>query len=269
MKISFMTFACPEWSLDEVIAAAGRHGYHGIEFRCDGKHAHGVEVFTGESERRAIRKKLEKADVEICCLATSLQFAREVVHDEAPARIKLAADLGCPALRVFCGPPPIDGERDTMIRTVAENLREIANLAEQSHVQLWLETHDRMSKGVDAAAAVRMANHPNIGINYDNMHPYRQGESLETTVEAIDGLVRHTHFHDAINAPDKVIVTPFGQGQMPLDEMFTALLKMSYDGYISGEWFGDMYGAKPDDALAQFHQDVTGLAERMGVRIAR
>ncbi len=269
MKISFMTFACPEWSLDEVIDAAGRYGYHGVEFRCDAKHAHGLEVYIGDNERKAIARKLEKADIEICCLATSLQFAREVVHDEAPARIKLAADLGCPALRVFCGPPPTEMDDDTLIRTVAENLRAIATLAEQSQVQLWLETHDRMSKATLAAPAVRMANHPNVGLNYDNMHPYRQGEPLETTLAQVDGLVRHTHFHDAINAPDKVIVTPFGKGQMPLDEMFTGLLDMGYDGYISGEWFRDMYGAQPDDALERFYEDVATLAEKHGVRIAR
>jgi sugar phosphate isomerase/epimerase len=268
MKISFMTFACPTWPLARVVDAAIRHGYHGIEFRCDANHAHGVEVWTSPQERREVQSALAGGGLECCCLATSLQFVNERAVEEAPPRIQLAADLGCPGLRVFCGPLPEGMDMTEAIPRVGEQLRYVADMAEQAGVQLWLETHDSMSRGADAASAVRAADHRAVGINYDNMHPHRMGEPLETTVEALRGLVRHAHLHDALNRPEVVVIKPIDQGELPMEPMLRALQTMGYDGYLSGEWFNDQYGPEPEEALAAYIRDMRALVQRVGGRVA-
>jgi sugar phosphate isomerase/epimerase len=267
MKLSFMTFACPTWTFQEVVDAAVRHGYHGIEFRCDATHAHGVEVTTDAQRRHEIRDALEDAGVRACCLATSLQFAADRVLEEAPARIDLAAEIGCPALRVFCGPVPEGLHLHELHHRVAAHLREVAPRAQQSGVQLWLETHDTFCRAADAAEAVRQADHPAIGINYDNMHPYRKGEGVPQTFAELADLIRHTHFHDAVNHPEQVVIKPLGEGQLPMDEMFLGLVNAGYNGYLSGEWFGTMYGEDPDTSLQRFKRDIETLADRHGVKL--
>lgn len=269
MKLSFMTFACPTYSVEQVVDTAVRHGYQGVEFRTDAKHAHGVEITADREERKHIRRVLEKNEIEACCLATSLQFATDKVLDELQPRLDLAHDIGCPGLRVFCGPMPAGAKMSDTIEKVGRQLRAAAVLAEQAGVQLWLETHDTMSKAADAAAAVRAANHPAVGMNYDNMHPYRMGEDLETTLAALGTLVRHTHFHDAIGKPDVVMIKPLGKGDLPMDDMFLALKNMGFTGYLSGEWFNEMYGPTPGESLQQFHDDMHTLGERHGVKIGR
>jgi sugar phosphate isomerase/epimerase len=267
MKLSFMTFACPTWTLPQVIDAAVRHGYRGIEFRCDATHAHGVEVNADAERRRQIRDALDDAGVKPCCLATSLRFAHEAALDEAPARIDLAHDIGCPALRVFCGPIPEGVHEHEMHQRVAKHLREVAAHAQQAGVELWLETHDTFSRAADAAEAVRLADHPSIGINYDNMHPFRKGESLDATFAELTGLIRHTHFHDAIKSPDQVVIKPVGEGELPMDDMFARLAETGFTGYLSGEWFGTMYGPDPDASLERFKRDMETLAARHGVKL--
>jgi sugar phosphate isomerase/epimerase len=267
MKISFMTFACPDWPLARVVDAAIRHDYRGIEFRCDANHAHGVEVWTAPEERREVQSALSGGGLEFCFLATSLQFIAERVVEEAPPRIQLAADLGCPGVRVFCGPLPEGMDMAEAVPRVGEQLRYVADMAEQAGVQLWLETHDSMARGADAAAAVRAAGHKSVGINYDNMHPYRLGESLETTVEALRGLVRHAHLHDALNRPEVVVIKPIGQGELPMEQMLSALQTMGYDGYLSGEWFNEQYGPTPEESLAAYIRDMRALVERVGAKI--
>jgi len=268
MKISFMTFACPEYSLDQVLAAAVQYGYHGVEFRTDANHSHGVEISSSAAERKAFRAKLEDLNVEACCLATSLQFATDRVMDEVQARVDLAYDIGCPALRVFCGPAPEGfNEKDTIERCGSQ-LRAAAELSTDADVQLWLETHDTFCKAAPAAAAVRFADHRNVGINWDNMHPYRLGETLPETVGALGNLVRHTHWHDAVNARDKVIITPLDKGELPMDEMMQALAKMGYNAYLSGEWFNTMYGETPEESLSTFYEDMQTLCKRNGVTLA-
>jgi sugar phosphate isomerase/epimerase len=267
MKISFMTFACPGWTFDQVVDAAVRHEYQGIEFRCDADHHHGVEVWSSAGERSRMRERLEREGLAACCLATSLQFVTDRVLEDAPARVQLAADLGCPALRVFCGPIPEGLEMSQAIDKVGRQLRQVAEIVENQNVELWLETHDSMSLAAHAAAAVQVARHPAVGINYDNMHPYRRGETVADTFAALGGLIRHCHFHDALNQPDKVVIQRAGQGELPLDEMFQGLVSAGFDGYLSGEWFNTQYGPDPDAALEAYRADMLALAERNGVRM--
>ena len=74
MKFSFMTFSCPELSWAEVVEAARRFGYEGVEPRAQAGHRHGIEPEASASARAAARKAAEDAGVEIACLATSCRY---------------------------------------------------------------------------------------------------------------------------------------------------------------------------------------------------
>ncbi|MCE5258529.1 MAG: sugar phosphate isomerase/epimerase, partial [Chloroflexi bacterium] len=162
LKISFMTFACPEYTFDEVIALARRHAYQGIEFRTDANHKHRVETTASPAERAAFRSKLADTGLEACCLATSLQFVNAAAVAQAPALIDLAADLACPGLRVFCGPLPEGLTIDDAVPVVADNLRQVTEHALKSGIRLWLETHDSVSKAVYAGRIIRLVDHPAV-----------------------------------------------------------------------------------------------------------
>lgn len=259
MRVSFMTFACPECSFDEVLELARRHDYDGIEFRCDSDHRHGVMIDSPRAQRREWRRRLADAGVQAACLATSLQFISAAAIEEAPARIELAVDIGAPGLRVFCGPLADGTTILDAIRIVAANLDQVADEAAAAGVKLWLETHDSMSLGVHAGAAVERLSHPAVAINWDNMHPYRNGEPLDATWDAIAPYVEHTHFHDAVARPGPAIIRPFGDGDLPLDEMYARLMEANYEGYFSGEWFGDQMGPTPDDALRNYKEGLLRL----------
>jgi sugar phosphate isomerase/epimerase len=264
MKIAFLTFACPTWPVPEIILAANRHHYHGIDFRIDEGHAHGVETTSSKEHRRDVRRRLEDANLEPPCLATSMYMNLPQSLEEAPARIELAADIGCKGIRVFCGPAPDDKATPQVIAAVAARLRAMAEQSSAAGVEVWLEAHDTLHRGVDAAAAVRAADHPAIGIVWDNMHPYRMHEPLDVTFNAIGGLIRHTHMHDA-DADDRLHVATIkqlDQGAMPMDDMIRRLARTGYDGYLGGEWFDVAYGDTPDDSLASFRQQMEQLTRR-------
>ncbi|MHB9031865.1 MAG: sugar phosphate isomerase/epimerase family protein [Anaerolineae bacterium] len=260
LRFSFMTFACPDFTFDEVLALAKRHAYQGIEFRTDSNHKHGVEAAAVPAARAAFRSKLADAGLEACCLASSLQFVNKAAVSQAPALIDLAADLGCPGMRIFCGPLPEGSTIESAIPLVADNIRQVAERALKSGVRLWLETHDSVSKAVYAGRIVRLVDHPALAINWDNMHPYRNGESLADTWTAIAPFIQHTHFHDAVNDPGAPVITPFGQGGMPIQAMFDLLQSINYQGYYSGEWFAQQMGADADASLAAHKEGIERLA---------
>ena len=262
MRISFMTFACPDYAFDQVMALGVRHGYGGVEFRCDSDHRHGVMIESTKAQRAELRHKLVDAGLEAPCLATSLQFIHQKAVEQALPRIELAVDIGCPALRVFCGPLPDGVGVDSAIPMVAANLRRAAGRALKAGVKLWLETHDSISLGVHAGRIVRLVDHPAVAINWDNMHPFRVGEPLAKTWEAIGPFIQHTHFHDAVARPGTPVIRPFGQGELPLQQMYNLLRFSGYAGYFSGEWFGDQMGPDPDASLAIYKQGLQALEQR-------
>jgi sugar phosphate isomerase/epimerase len=266
MKMSFTTFACPNWSFRQIIRAGAKHQYNGVEFRIDAGHAHGVEAWTSISERKKLREQIEKLDLTVACIASSLQFVVEGMVDQAVERIKLAADVGARGIRVFFGQLP-EGmtSLDEAVERVTRQLREAAETAHALDVEIWIETHDVLCRGADAAAIVRAVDRPNVGVCYNNLHPIRKGESLETTIAHLAPMIRHVHLHDGLNWPDKVVVTPFGRGDMPLDDTLQALNNIGYDGFLSGEWFHNQYGDKPEDALELYSFEVRALTHKLGV----
>jgi len=226
------------------------------------------EITTGPDERREIRQALQEAGVEACCLATSLKFATPQSVEEAKPRVELASQIGCPRLRVFCGPLEENLDREEALRQAGRRLGQVAPEAESAGVALCLETHDTVCKAADARIILDAAEHGNVYFNYDNMHPFRLGESLDASFAALGDRIRHTHFHDSLNAADKVEIKRLGEGELPMDDMFARLKATGYEGYLSGEWFGEQYGSDPDEALRAYHADMTELANRNGVTLA-
>lgn len=263
MKISFMTFACPQWTAAEVIAGAVRHGYDGIEWRVDASHAHGVETSLTPLQRAALRQQMDDVGIATACLATSLRFVTPEAVTEAPALLDLAADLGAPGLRVFCGPLPEGVPLEEAIPRVADHLLAVADQAQARKVGLWLETHDSMNRAAPVAAVLQRAAHPALAVNWDNMHPYFNGESWEDTKILLKGRIAHTHFHDALSGDPGTIV-PFGAGNLPCADMLHFLREEGFQGYLSGEWFNERMGATPDDALAAYRQGIRALEQAFG-----
>ncbi len=251
MKTSFMTFACPQWTAPEVVGGAARHGYDGIEWRVGSGHAHGVEVGMPAGDRAALRGRLADMGIESACLATSLQFVGAHSVTDAPALLDLAAAIGAPGLRVFCGPLPDGLTLQDAVSRCSEHLLLAAPEAEARGVGLWLETHDTVNRGAPVAAILDNVRRPAVAANWDNMHPYFNGEPWDETQRVLHGRVAHTHFHDALGA-DPATIVPFGRGRLPCAAMVAWLREEGYAGYLSGEWFNDGLGVTPDEALSEY-----------------
>src|SRR5438876_6622098 len=110
LPISFSTLGCPEWNLDQILAAARESGYEGVEWR--GYQAEmelpRAAIFTPET-RGETRKRFRDAGLEFACLGSSVRLANpapEVRQREKASfseYAELARFLECPLVRVFGG----------------------------------------------------------------------------------------------------------------------------------------------------------------------
>ncbi|MBI2940961.1 MAG: sugar phosphate isomerase/epimerase [Chloroflexi bacterium] len=254
MKLSFMTFACPEWDVPSILDAARRYGSDGVEIRVSANHRHGVEVDLPSAARAAVRRQFADAGVAVSCVATSLTLVsldRAAAADALRRHLDLAADLGAPVIRVFCGRLPEGTTLDVAVERVADSLRAGADQAAAAGVCIGLETHDSFSLGRTVGRTLSQVPYPSVGAVWDVQHPFLGGESLAETAGFLRGRVVHTHFHDFVRTERTGRlagegrawrIVPLGQGLLPIDETLGELRSLGYTGYLSGEWWPEMVG---------------------------
>lgn len=241
MKYAFMTFSCPELSLTEVLDAAKRYGYDGIEPRLVSDHAHGVEWETTAQRRREVRREAQDAGIAICCLATSCQVAlgdvAERTVDEMRKTIDLAADVDCGAIRVFGGVFPEDVQRAQAADCAVKELTAVTDQAKDAGVSVCVETHDAWCNPKDLVDVLERVSHPAIAANWDIMHPVRRGgATIEEAFEALAPWIRHIHFHDGVREETKDLLRPIGEGIVDHGKAVEVLIGSGYEGFLSGEW---------------------------------
>ena len=241
MNFAFMSFSCPELSLDEFLSLAKRLGYERVEPRAQSGHVHGVEFDTGAEARRQMRKRAEDMGVPYACLATSCAFAdpdRVTAQLEDTRRaLDLAADIGSPCLRVFGGKIGGGLDRAAAIDLLAESLAAVADQARERGVTVCVETHDDWCDPAHLAQVMRQVDHPSIAVNWDIMHPvHTAGKTMDEAFATLRPWVRHVHVHDGAERDGAFGLVPIGEGKIDHRRALELLIEMDYDGAVSGEW---------------------------------
>ncbi len=241
MKYSFMTFSCPELTLDQVLATAKRFGYDAVEPRLDAKHAHGIEADLTRAQRRDIRKKVADSGIFLSCLATSHSYANpETARQQVAETVRkmtLAADVGAPCLRVFGGKIPVGIGRRQAQDSLVDALRTAAREGRETGVVLCLETHDDWCDPDDVAEVVKRVGLPNVGVNWDIMHPVRVAKkTIQDSFDTLKTWIKHVHFHDGITADGRLHMKPIGAGEIDHRQAVQCLKGAGYAGFLSGEW---------------------------------
>lgn len=240
LKYAFTTSSCPDYSLEQLIGAAERFEYDGVEARVAWDHAHGIEPDATGDQRIAIRRTFEKTSVKLCCISTGCRYtdpqALEQQIGQTHRCIDLAGDLSCPLIRVFGG--ALDGQdRESAAARVLEAINAVIDHAADRGVTILIETHDDWSASEDVLSLVHAMDHSNFGVLWDVAHPViRAGESIVDAHDNLMHVMRHVHIHDANVIDGKFDWKPIGQGQFDIRQVIKLLLREAFAGYVSGEW---------------------------------
>jgi sugar phosphate isomerase/epimerase len=242
MNYAFMSFSCPELGLCEMLQMAREYGYVAVEPRSQSGHGHGIEFDASPGLRAEIRASVSDSRVDLCCLATSCMYADPAsvaghIEDSRLA-IDLAADIGCPRIRVFGGKIGEGLEREDAIEQVAVSLAALGDQAAECGVSICMETHDDWCDPKHVAAVMRMANHPHVCVNWDILHPVRSGNlGMREAYGILKPWIRHVHVHDGFDPePGKFEFCAIGEGVADHESALRCLKDANYSGYISGEW---------------------------------
>jgi sugar phosphate isomerase/epimerase len=244
LKLAFSTLGCPEWSLEQVAAAARKLGYQAIELRALGGQINLLE--RPELQPQTVgqtRAFLQEQNLPVCCVDTSCSFdavdeeTRQENIEIALRHCEPARALGAPLVRVFPNEIPPGATREETRDRIAMSLREVARRA-PPEVRVCLETHGDFALGSAAAEIIGLADHPNLGIIWDAANSFAAGDAVEETALAVAPYLQHVHLRDARPVSGQNVWQPVlaGRGRVPLGQVIEWLRAMGYDGYISFEW---------------------------------
>jgi len=225
MKLSFMTFVCPEWDTETIVRFAKETDYDGVEIRVDAKHKHKVSSQSSAEERQRVKKMFEDEGVDIACVATSVHLScpepnkhRENL-DAAKANLDLAADLGAPVVRIFAGGeiPELSSE---VAKQIAAAFDEFGDYAKASGVCPVLECgHDIIKGAAEAAEVIKHVKTENFGALWNH------SEMDDQTFDVLKDRIRHFHVHDEVLDPDNANILGLAKRMKGID----------YSGYVSLE----------------------------------
>ncbi|PVD49903.1 xylose isomerase [Terrimonas sp.] len=242
--LSFSTLGCPDWSFDEILSFAARHGFSGIEFR--GLHRE-IDLskapdFSAANIRTSLQKlKQHKLRIINLGASTALHYTnkaeREKNIDEAKRYIDLAQQLNCPYIRVFPNKLPKDDTRNAVIELIIDGLKTLGDYAKNTKVTVLMETHGDVVYTADLVRIMESVNHPKVALVWDiaNMWTITKEPPAEVYPK-LKPYIRHTHIKDATLDGDKVNYVLLSKGQVPIFEAIDLLHKDGYKGFYSFEW---------------------------------
>ncbi|EOL8971373.1 fructoselysine 3-epimerase [Cronobacter dublinensis] len=127
---------------------------------------------------------------------------------------------------------------DAIWQRLADNLRELADFAEDIGMDLLLEPLTPYESNVvcnanDVLRALSMVSSPRLNSMVDICAPFVQGEPVMSYFDKLGDKLRHLHIVDSDGASDSHYVP--GEGKMPLRELMRDIIDRGYDGYCTIE----------------------------------
>lgn len=241
MKLSFSTVGCPDWMLNEVIAAAKDFAYDGIEIRGIGDDLFlpGADVFGPKRIKKSL-EELENSGLEIPCIATDASCQISSQNPDVVSNLKEYIDLanlvGAKSLRIL-GDEWEEAGVDVDIELAYDNLSPVVPYAEEKNIKLLIETNGVFAQTALTREFVQRFSSPVVGVLWDLHHPYTYfNESPEQTAANIGEYVGHVHVKDSQLSNGKTVYKMLGHGELPIKDLLACLGNLNYQGFLSLEW---------------------------------
>jgi len=236
MKLAFSTIGCPNWTFDEIFAAAKDLGYNAVEVR-----GLGHEIYVPKVKEfsdfyiDSTMERFANAGLAVSMFTSSAVVGDEKGKAEAIDYIDLAYKANVPFVRVMISQNAEPEETDVARAAIAYS--EICEYASDKNVCPLIETNGIFADSAVLAKFIKEIDCKNKGILWDINHPVRFfGEKAEQTYENIGEYVKYLHIKDSVQKNGKIEYRMTGHGDLPVAEILRLLSKDSFDGFLSLEW---------------------------------
>lgn len=241
--------ALPSGAWPEMLASARRAGFDFVEMSIDESDARLARLAWSRSQRRHLARACVERDVPVfsICLSAHRRFGLGSADPEVRDRaleilddaIALACDLGVRVIQI-AGYHAYYEVPDSAARIrYIQALRRGTALATRRGVMLALENIDTedMASMADCVAVCEEIDSPWLRVYPDVGNFVVNGLRVASELEGLGRLAVGLHLKDArLGEPRRV---PFGEGAVPFDEVFAAIVRERYEGPLTIEMWND------------------------------
>ncbi|MDQ3005691.1 MAG: sugar phosphate isomerase/epimerase [Chloroflexota bacterium] len=240
--ITFSTLACPNWTLETVIAQASKFGYDGIEWR-GGPQGH-IQPSASAEQKATLRQMSADSGLMLLAVTAYTSFVsdnpeeRQSNVDEVRRYADLAAELGARYVRVFLGELPAHTNLNAKIyEQITDCLSRAAQHALSVGVGIAIEPHDNFARSSAVAPVLdRTRSDSALGVIWDIGNAYAAGEEPLEGFELLKDRLTYVQVKDGTRRGKDWQLCSLGQGNVPLAQAFELLLAHGYQGAFSVEW---------------------------------
>ncbi len=249
-------------SVDEFLDKAKELGFDGVMLVSKRPH---VSLLDYDADaRKALRRRIEKLDLELVCMAGYTDFTAGVDKSGIPnveiqvcyvgELAKLARDLGTDMVRIFTGYERPGIPFDKQYALVVEGLKLAGKKAAQHGVTLAVQNHHDIAVHHDTMYwLLKEVNMPNVKAAFDAWSPTLEGlssEQIKAAILKMKPYIVHTTAADYVRLPrysydstftnykeqeTLIRAVPMGEGFIDYETFINTLREIGYQGYIAYE----------------------------------
>lgn len=245
IEIAMSTLACPRLTIAEAVRIADDAGCDSIEFRTGGVRATEFACDPFLTDEAKIRSILDASGITLASIATGTRFDAPITPPvvgqlfdnestirEAKRAIDLAAQLECPAVRVFGFEKTEKESHTSALKRIAGRLSAACDHCRNTGTALVVENGGSFSTAEKLAELINSVDSPFLKASYDIAIGDEAGDTPEVAIDLLAsrlGLVRVRDNDD--NGPVEL-----GAGKRPIEAFIRQLAKRRWSGPVVYEW---------------------------------
>lgn len=252
MKIALETGLFSSYTIEKTLEEMSRIGYKFVEL----SHPDFNPIEATDEQIKHLKELLEEYDIEpasvlaIYGIASPDESVRKASVEKYKQTIRTTNALGCSMIT-----PEMDGDpkkREACTESFKRSIDELCPYLLEEDVKISFEPHpgDFIEKSNDAVDLIREIGCENVGYTYCSCHTFvmcEEGQDATSMIEYAGDTLFWVYATDT-HKPMRIIHPPTdygvhehlipGRGDVDFEELFFALKKIGYDGFVSSNCFG-------------------------------
>jgi len=243
IKLAFATVACPDWTIQQIAQQGKAMGYDGVELRTLGEAATSLAGDPARLGADVVRTALQDAGLAPACLSTSasLHYREKQqgtqAHEQMTRAIALAAELGCPNVRIFGHDIESWQTRHAGLERIAGRVLPLAEQAAKVGVTILFENAGGLCTAREWWQLLELVQQPNVSLLWNVANAAAAGEGAVASVAVLNTRIRMAKVKDLrLNQEGERGFTQLGEGDVGVATFVNRLRGIGFDGWISVEW---------------------------------
>jgi len=256
MKLSFLSMVFTRFPLEYAFKIAQQYGFEGIEIWGGRPNAYAYDMDAAAIAQVKQWKKQYGLEVSMYCpeiimypygFASRSEKERKDTLDYLLRAVEVAAGFETERMQITVPHPGYQRDKEEVWNQAAEGIRALSKRAGELGVKIVLEqlTYSEggnlLSTADDIVKMLKDVNEPALVTMLDNVPTFVANEPFTEIYDKLGDKVDYVHIGNSDGYSDVHLRLDEYDGQIPLNDFFTVLKRVGYNGWVSMEMQAPYY----------------------------